>query len=291
MSPAALTPSTPTTGGGICPIGAEPAPFGRTESFYLEPIATDQARYGHDVVTNADVPDHVTVYRELLAGAPDGGVTIITVGRLKGLWDLLASPPDAASELDGMALVRQKAARWICMGGRYPNTERKPEANFCTFGGAPYSSKVVAAWPRTVLFSGFEIGVRIETGMEVIEQGDENPVARGYRLWFEGALGPNKPHRRASWDQTAVLVAGARHGDVVGCGGGRPQRGARGRREPVAAVTGQGSPLPGGARAAGGGGRGYQRPDESAAEERSVRTGAGSPKVSQSHGTAICRLK
>jgi hypothetical protein len=196
-------------GRGDLPIGAEPEAFGRTESFYLEPIASDQARYGHDVVKNTDVPDHVTVYRQLLAGQPDASVTIVTVGRLKGLSDLLASPADAISELDGKALVAKKALQWVCMGGYYPNTEHKKEANFATHGGAPYSQKAVEAWPPTlpVVFTGFEIGIEIETGMEVIKQGDDNPVARGYRIWFEGALGKNKPWRRASWDQTAVLYA------------------------------------------------------------------------------------
>lgn len=193
-------------GRGDLPIGAEQADFGRTESFYAEAIAKDQARYGHDVATKADVPDAVTVYRQLLAAQPDASVTIVTVGRLKCLHDLLVSPPDAASPLNGLALVKQKAARWVCMGGRYPNGEHKPEANFCTFGGDLYTRKVIEAWRLPAVFSGFEIGVEIETGAAVIEQGDDNPVARAYRLWFEGS-GMKKPYRRASWDQTAVLFA------------------------------------------------------------------------------------
>lgn len=208
-------------GRGDLPIGAEPEPFGRTESFYLEPIAMDQARYGHDVVKNTDVPDHVTVYRQLLAGQPDASVTIVTVGRLKALADLLASPPDTFAPLDGVTLVKQKALRWVCMGGYYPNSEHKKEANFATYGGALNSKRAVEAWPLPVVFTGFEIGIEIETGMEIIKQGDDNPVARGYRLWFEGALGKGKPWRRASWDQTAVLYSARGAGpwwDIVSTG-------------------------------------------------------------------------
>ncbi|HQN01733.1 MAG TPA: hypothetical protein PLL36_11685, partial [Candidatus Hydrogenedentes bacterium] len=36
-------------GRGTLPIGAEQADYGRTESHYLKAIATNRARYGHDV--------------------------------------------------------------------------------------------------------------------------------------------------------------------------------------------------------------------------------------------------
>lgn len=189
-------------GRGDLPIGAIQAVYGRTESRYLEPIATDTARYGHDVVTKADVPGHVEVYRQLLSGQPDGSVTIVTVGRLKALADLLESRPDEFSTLDGMALVKAKVREWVCMGGRYPNTEEKGEANFQTFGGAGYSKTTVDNWPLPVVFSGWEIGAAIRTGTQVMQDSDDNPVARSYRL-FLGDV--NKT--RESWDQTAVLYA------------------------------------------------------------------------------------
>jgi len=90
-----------------------------------------------------------------------------------------------------------------CFGGRYPNTEHKPEANFCTHGGAEYSAKTVALWPLPVVFSGYEIGAAILTGSELVKQSDDNPVARAYRLYFAGI----KQSSRQSWDQTAVLYA------------------------------------------------------------------------------------
>lgn len=190
-------------GRGDLPLGAEQSAYGRTESHYLEAIATDSARYGHDVITKADVPPAVSVYRQLLAEQPDRAVTIVTVGRLKSLYDLLASPADNISDLDGMTLVKQKAVRWVCMGGHYPNAEHKSEANFCTHGGAAYTAKTVALWPLPVVFSGHEIGNAIHTGTELIKQNDDNPVARAYRLYFAGI----KQNSRQSWDQTAVLFA------------------------------------------------------------------------------------
>ena len=96
-------------GRGDLPIGAIQERYGRTESRYLEAIATDTARYGHNIVTKTDVPDHVIVYRELLAGQPDGSVTIVTVGRLKALDDLLKSRADAISHLDDTRLFSSSA--------------------------------------------------------------------------------------------------------------------------------------------------------------------------------------
>jgi protein-L-isoaspartate(D-aspartate) O-methyltransferase len=190
-------------GRGDLPIGAEKAAYGRTESHYLEAIATDTARYGHDIVTKADAPDPVPVYRRLLADAPDNSVTIVTIGRLKALCDLLESEPDKISDFDGIALVKKKAVRWVCMGGRYPGSIGKPEANFVSFGGAGYSKKAVDLWPKQALFTGFEIGSEIMTGQELVKDSADNPVARAYRIFFDKA----KLESRQSWDQTAVLLA------------------------------------------------------------------------------------
>jgi hypothetical protein len=193
-------------GRGDLSLGAEHEAYGRPESRYLEAIAKDTARYGHDLVRNEDAPSHVRVYRELLATQPDGSVTIVTVGRLKGLYDLLTSTPDAVNDLDGVALVKRKALHWVCMGGRYPNHEGKPEANFCTWGGSEYTGKTVALWPLPVIFTGYKIGAEILTGPALVKQSDDNPVARAYRLFFNPPNG-EKLESRQSWDQTAVLIA------------------------------------------------------------------------------------
>jgi len=209
-------------GRGDLPIGAEQGDFGTPESLYVEAIAKDTARYGHSIVTKSDAPDHVSVYRRLLAGQPDGSVTIVTVGRLKGLYDLLLSEPDENSDLDGDTLVQRKVLRWVCMGGHYPNVDGKKEANFCTRGGDAYTKKMVERWRLPAVFGGWEVGDRILTGPALLRQSDDNPVARAYRLFFDGVGGPNKPTTRPSWDQTAVLLAvrgAAPYWDVVtgGC--------------------------------------------------------------------------
>jgi len=62
---------------------------------------TITARYPHAVQSNADVPDAVALYRQLLAKQPDRSVTIISVGFLTNLANLLASKSDQYSPLPG----------------------------------------------------------------------------------------------------------------------------------------------------------------------------------------------
>ncbi len=70
--------------------------------------------------SGAGAPDAVALYRKLLAAQPDGSVTVVATGPLPNLAALLDSRPDAASPLDGVALVKKKARLLVVMGGRYP---------------------------------------------------------------------------------------------------------------------------------------------------------------------------
>ena len=59
---------------------------------------------------------------------------------------------------------------------------------------------VVQNWPTPILFSGFEIGVDIMTGLRLYQETPvDNPVRKAYELFigYEGS--------RHSWDLTAVL--------------------------------------------------------------------------------------
>ena len=100
------------------PIGA---PKGRAldeKSKHTEAIAKE---FSHDLISTADAPDVVDVYRETLAAQPDGSVVLITVGFLTNVKSLLESKPDRHSPLDGPELVRRKVKHWVCMGGRFPS--------------------------------------------------------------------------------------------------------------------------------------------------------------------------
>ena len=71
--------------------------------------AAEVARaFPHDLQRSSDAPDAAVLARQLLATQPDQSVTIVTVGFLTNLRELLDSRPDAHSPLDGEALVKQK---------------------------------------------------------------------------------------------------------------------------------------------------------------------------------------
>lgn len=55
-------------------------------------------------------------------------------------------------------------------------------------------------WPTPVVFSGGELGIRVQTGAGLTKLPANSPVRRAYGLY-------NGVTNRASWDQTAVLYA------------------------------------------------------------------------------------
>ena len=118
------------------------------------------SRYPHRIKSNQDVPDALSLYRKILAGQPDHSVTIITVGFLTNLANLLNSPGDDYSALNGYELVKRKVRRLVCMAGRFPSGRE-----FNLDQDVKSSQKVLTDWPTPILFSGFEIGQKIKTGL------------------------------------------------------------------------------------------------------------------------------
>ncbi|MDP4205622.1 MAG: nucleoside hydrolase, partial [Bacteroidota bacterium] len=149
-----------------------------------------------------DYPSAVEVYRKALAAQKDHSVTIITVGFVNNLADLLKSGPDKFSPLTGTELVRMKVRKWVAMAGGFPegyefNVNQIPEASNYTFRN----------WPTPILFSGFEIGDCISTGHRIAVEGSvDNPAAWAYRYNLDTYEG-KKVEKRKSWDLTAVLCA------------------------------------------------------------------------------------
>ena len=173
-------------------------PGRETPSKYAGPVA---AAFPHRLARSSDAPGAVSLCRQLLAAQPDGSVTIVTTGFLTNLRGLLDSRPDEHSPLDGEALVKRKVKQWVCMGGIFPGG-RFPD------GGGEYnvmwdtaaSVRAINDWPTPVVFSGFEIGVRVKVGGRLRETPEANPVRACYQRY-------NGLNDREAWDQTAVLFA------------------------------------------------------------------------------------
>lgn len=155
------------------------------------------------VLRKKQYPASVEVYRQVLAAQEDHSVTIVTVGFTSNLAALLASQADENSGLDGKELVSQKVIKWVAMAGGFPEGKE-----FNVHRDAVASWKVFREWPTPILFSGFEIGVKIKTGDRTAQMDASlnSPVqwAYDYNLRTYTQSGEKN---RSSWDQTAVLAA------------------------------------------------------------------------------------
>jgi inosine-uridine nucleoside N-ribohydrolase len=163
---------------------------------------TVRKNYTHALQSNEDAVDATTLYRRILSEQPDNSVTIITVGFLTNLSNLITSVPDKFSGLNGLELVKKKVKLLVSMAGTFP-TGRE----FNIHRDALSARQVFEKWPVPVIFSGFEIGQKIKTGLPLIQNTNINnsPVKDVFRISVP--LAKNDSAGRMSWDQTAVLVA------------------------------------------------------------------------------------
>lgn len=160
------------------------------------------ARYPHKIKINSEVPDAVDLYRKILAQQPDNSVTIVTVGFLTNIAALLQSSPDEVSSMSGKALVEKKVKKLISMAGAFPSG-----LEFNIEEDAKAAKYVFEHWKKPILFSGFEIGNKIKTGLPLIQHSNiqNSPVKDVYSISIPKAK--EDAEGRMSWDQTAVLVA------------------------------------------------------------------------------------
>jgi hypothetical protein len=180
------------------PIGVPKGPAFDRSTKYAKEIAEE---FPHNLESARDAPDAALLYRQALAKQPDKSVVMVSVGQLTNFRNLLKTGPDKHSDLNGVELVKRKVKTWVCMGGKIP---KGIEANLRNDG--PASAYAIEHWPTAIVFTGFEIGVKIMTGARLREAPEGTPVRRGYELY-------NGLKNRQSWDQTAVLYAARGLGD------------------------------------------------------------------------------
>jgi inosine-uridine nucleoside N-ribohydrolase len=154
------------------------------------------------VKSNNQVPDAVALYRKTLAAQADKSVTIVTVGFLTNLEGLLNSVPDTYSKLSGKELVKRKVKRLVSMAGGFPMGRE-----YNVFTDVNAAKGAYNQWPTEIIFSGFEIGQKIKTGLPLVQNAaiKNSPVKDVYQISLPRTPEDNKG--RMSWDQTAVLVA------------------------------------------------------------------------------------
>ncbi len=148
-------------------------------SRYLDHIAKMASSSGEVPVQEA-----VKLYREVLTQQPDKSVTIVSVGFLNTLAELLEQERD---------LIERSVAELVLMGGH-----RNDRFNFVRHNLVESTQQVIENWPTPIVVTDF--GVEVETGGPLAHTDPENPVREAYFRWFNRSFG-----NRASWDQVAVL--------------------------------------------------------------------------------------
>jgi inosine-uridine nucleoside N-ribohydrolase len=192
-SAAAVSAVNAWYGRAAIPIGTDkagPTALQRTSPF--TPALRDG--FPHDAKPDDEMPDAIDIYRTVLAGQPDGSVTICGVGAFSNLAELCRREPD---------LVKKKVERLVVMGGQFPPRDA-PETNIATHPAA--AAHVARAWPTEIVWHGFEVGDPVITGEALKDTPRTNPVRRAYEVRrFAGrpAIDGGQP----SYDQAAALYA------------------------------------------------------------------------------------
>ena len=192
------------------PLGVRETGTWRTEWNYTKSIAD---RFPHDPEAVASAAPAVSLYRQLLAEADPHSVTIITVGPLANIQNLLRSEPDTVSGLSGADLIEAKVDQVIIMGGQFPDgiTAHGPEWNF-DGNMKGVTQEVVAGIKRPIIFSGYEVGEALRYGAALNQHPADTPLYVGYKYFSEHAPWMKQDYQgeildNASFDQTAVMFA------------------------------------------------------------------------------------
>jgi len=177
----------------------------RSDENYCKPVAD---AFTHRL-TNNDVPLAVNAYRKILSQQEDKSVVIVPVGPLKNIQDLIQSGADEYSDLTGAELIENKVKEFVVMGGKFPSG--KGEWNF-NGNMENVTHFVFENLNVPVVFSGFEIGVRIKTGQVFNDFKEDTPLSVGYlyfsehAVWMKGSFA-DEISDNSTFDQTAVLYA------------------------------------------------------------------------------------
>ena len=150
------------------------------DSRYLESVA----QFPHDL-ERATAQSTLEVYQEILRDQPDGSVTIISVGFVNNLAELLQTDPE---------LVKAKVKELVLMAG----TTDGGGFNMNQHNLSSVSEYVIREWPTPIVFT--DPGGTIYTGPGLKDAPVENPVREAYYKYFN-----NDFKNRPSWDQITVL--------------------------------------------------------------------------------------
>lgn len=157
-------------------------------------ILSDGDKYNKPLAKKYDVKakkasPSAEFYKKILSKVEDDSVTVISVGPLTNIAEILEKEPK---------LFNSKVNSIVAMAGKFPSGK---EFNIeCDVKAASF---VFDNFKNVIVCSGFEIGDGIKTGFFETPEND-NPVFDCYKYYL-GKKEP--PFLRGSWDLTAVQYA------------------------------------------------------------------------------------
>lgn len=152
---------------------------------YNKPVTKKYCKYENSAI---HVEAALDLYESVLKKAEDDSVTVISVGPLTNLAEILDKNPE---------LFNKKVNSIVAMAGKFPkgkefNIESDVEA----------AKTVFEKFKHIIVCSGFEIGSKFKTGFSA--ECENNPVCDSYKHYVGGK---EPPYMRESWDLTAVHYA------------------------------------------------------------------------------------
>ncbi|MEG2380816.1 MAG: nucleoside hydrolase [Oscillospiraceae bacterium] len=140
--------------------------------------------------------DAVSLLRTILSR--ETGVTLLAIGPLNNISNLLLSKADSISDKTGAELVKESVKRIVIMGGNFRTFA--PEFNIeCDIPAAQIVSRTS---PVPIMYCGFETGENVLTGNS-LEEADVNYPVRDAYLGFNHG----QSFLRPSWDLVTVYAA------------------------------------------------------------------------------------
>ena len=170
------------------PVGAVRGSGAKVTSRFTDRLASAFPHHFHEGV---EVPDALLVYRDILEQQADHSVTIVTVGYLTNLRNLMQIPT-SEGHLSGIDLIQAKVKKWVCMGGNFigqPAVDDLKLDNVNFRRDAASAFEVIRHWPVKVDFAGREvcsIPSGLEAGAVLVGTPAGNPVRMAYESYFGG---------------------------------------------------------------------------------------------------------
>ena len=207
----AITASTGRDGAtatvnAICDYyGVNGIPVGRMKRMLQCDGVNNYARAVMEKYGTEDVEtDAVPLLRKTLAEAA-GKVSVIAVGPLSNLEELLKSKSDEFSPLCGADLVKQKVDKLYVMIGSFPqNFGGKRFREWNLLQDVPAARYVIENWGTKKVYLPHEIGAAVFTEMGK----NENPVWYSMKNFaIANGVDISNGYRRESWDPVTCMIA------------------------------------------------------------------------------------